>query len=58
MIFEATDKAITYDDKAGRFRVTGFLRDLPDGGPGRGAVNWALPGKAILSTNVRRRPSL
>jgi hypothetical protein len=25
MIFEATDKAVTYDDKAQRFRVTGFL---------------------------------
>ncbi len=25
MIFEATDKAVTYDDKAKRFRVTGFL---------------------------------
>ncbi len=25
MIFEATDQAITYDDKAKRFRVTGFL---------------------------------
>jgi hypothetical protein len=25
MTFEATDKAVTYDDKAKRFRVTGFL---------------------------------
>lgn len=25
MVFEATDKAVTYDDKARHFRVTGFL---------------------------------
>jgi hypothetical protein len=25
MIFEATNKAVTYDDKAKLFRVTGFL---------------------------------
>lgn len=25
MIFEATDKAVTYDDPAKRFRVTGFI---------------------------------
>lgn len=25
MIFEATDKAVTYDDQTKRFRVTGFL---------------------------------
>ena len=25
MVFESTNKAVTYDDKAKRFRVTGFL---------------------------------
>jgi len=30
MIFEATDRAVTYEDKAKHFRVTGLSGNLPD----------------------------
>jgi len=39
MVFEATNKAVTYDGKAKRFRVTGCSRDLSDGGTRGCAVN-------------------
>lgn len=54
MIFAATDKAVNYDDKAKRFRVTGFLATC------RMEARVAVPSigfvwKATRSTNVHQQ---
>jgi hypothetical protein len=54
MIFTATDRAVNYDDKAKRFRVTGFLATC------RMEARWRCrqsvsSGKATRSTNVHQQ---